>query len=129
MSKANEAPNSIIVAVDDMFFASKIRGTAEALGRQITMVRTVEGLIEQAELLSPSLIILDLNSTRIDPIAAIQSLKSRPELKGLPILGFLSHVQVDLKHSAEQAGCDQVMPRSAFTQRLPEILGGERTQG
>src|SRR5580704_9111354 len=98
MSKANEAPNSIIVAVDDMFFASKIRGTAEALGRQITMVRTVEGLIEQAELLSPSLIILDLNSTRIDPIAAIQSLKSRPELKGLPILGFLSHVQVDLKH-------------------------------
>jgi CheY-like chemotaxis protein len=124
MSKADEAPNTIIVAVDDMFFASKIRGTAEALGRQITMVRTAKDLIEQAALLSPSLIILDLNSTRIDPISAIESLKSNPELKGLPILGFLSHVQTDLKQMAEQAGCDQVMPRSAFSQRLPELLGG-----
>jgi|HubBroStandDraft_6_1064221.scaffolds.fasta_scaffold346991_1 CheY-like chemotaxis protein len=116
--------NPILVAVDDMFFAARIRSTAEALGRQILLVKTAADLLKQAESISPALIILDLNSERLDPIKSIEQLKSRPELKGLPIIGFLSHVQTDLKKSAEEAGCDYVMPRSAFTQRLPELLAG-----
>ena len=116
--------NPILVAVDDMFFAARIRSTAEALGRQILLVKTAADLLKQAESISPALIILDLNSERLDPIKSIEQLKSRPELKGLPIIGFLSHVQTNLKKSAEEAGCDYVMPRSAFTQRLPELLAG-----
>jgi CheY-like chemotaxis protein len=116
--------NPILVAVDDMFFAARIRSTAEALGRQILLVKTAADLLKQAESISPALIILDLNSERLDPIKSIEQLKSRPELKGLPIIGFLSHVQTDLKKSAEEAGCDYVMPRSAFTQRLAELLAG-----
>jgi CheY-like chemotaxis protein len=116
--------DTILVGVDDMFFASRIRSTAEALGRHILLVKTAADLLRQAESISPALIILDLNSERLDPIKSIEELKSRAELSGLPIIGFLSHVQTDLKKSAEEAGCDYVMPRSAFTQRLPELLAG-----
>jgi hypothetical protein len=38
-------------------------------------------------------------------------------------VGFLSHVQRDLATQAQAAGCNEVMPRSAFTQNLAAILG------
>jgi len=114
--------NPILVAVDDMFFAARIRTTAEAIGRPIAMVKSSADLLQQAESIFPSLIILDLNSERLDPISSIKELKSRAGTSGTPILGFLSHVQTGLKKEAEDAGCDTVMPRSAFTQRLSDLL-------
>jgi hypothetical protein len=38
------------------------------------------------------------------------------------IVGFLSHVQGELKVKAQEAGCDMVVPRSAFSQNLPSLL-------
>ena len=38
------------------------------------------------------------------------------------IVGFLSHLQGDLKAKAVEAGCDVVMPRAAFSQNLPNLL-------
>jgi hypothetical protein len=37
-------------------------------------------------------------------------------------VGFLSHLQGDLKAKAVEAGCDVVMPRAAFSQNLPNLL-------
>lgn len=37
-------------------------------------------------------------------------------------MGFLSHPQGDLKVKAPEAGCDTVIPRSAFSQNLPNLL-------
>jgi hypothetical protein len=42
------------------------------------------------------------------------------------MVGFLSHVQVDLAEQARAAGCDEVMPRSKFTQNLAEILSSAK---
>jgi hypothetical protein len=49
-------------------------------------------------------------------------MKADPELAGIPTLGFVSHVRTDLIQAAQQAGADEVLPRSAFTAQLPEIL-------
>jgi len=38
------------------------------------------------------------------------------------VIGFLSHVQGDLKQKAHEVGCDMVLPRSAFSQNLPQLL-------
>jgi hypothetical protein len=43
--------------------------------------------------------------------------------KDVRVVGFLSHVQRDLAAQAQAAGCDEVMPRSSFTQNLAAILG------
>ena len=49
-------------------------------------------------------------------------MKADPVLTKIPIVGFASHVQTDVIEAARKAGVDDVLARSAFTQRLPEIL-------
>ena|SRR5438132_10110282 len=114
----------IIAVVDDLFFASKIRGTAEQLGVSVSFARTTEALIETAVRDRPSLIICDLHSQKIDPLVLARTLKADARLQHIRLLGFFSHVQVDLQREAEQAGFDRVIPRSAFTKHLREILTG-----
>jgi len=111
-----------VVGVDDMFFAAKISGAATLAGAKFTRVKSAQELIAQVENCGASLIIIDLNSERLDPITTIRYLKSSPSLKTIPIVGFVSHVQVDVINSAQQAGCDRVMPRSTFSRDLPDIL-------
>jgi CheY-like chemotaxis protein len=122
MAVEPESAQGIVVGVDDMFFAAKITGAADALGAAITRVKSADELTAHVERHGASLIIIDLNSSRLDPIPTIRHLKSKPELKSIPVIGFVSHVQVDLMNEAQQAGCDHVMPRSAFSKRLPELL-------
>ena len=115
---------AISVLVDDMFFASKINAAAAGAGRQIVRVKSREQL-EQLAANPPSMVIVDLNSDRIDPIEAIQFLKLTRELSPVPIVGFVSHVQTELIRNAQAAGCDYVVPRSAFNQFLNEIVSGD----
>ena len=114
----------IAILVNDMFFAAKIRAAAQNAGREVESVKSLEQVDKLAHD-PPSMIIVDLNSDRLDGIAVIGLLKSNPTLKATPIIGFLSHVQVDLKEAAETAGCDYVIPRSMFSMKLPEIAGGD----
>ena len=115
----------VLAIVDDMFFASKIRATAEALGVAISFPRSEELLLQKAREVTPDLILLDLHHQRFDPLEAASSLKRDPELKEVPLLAFFSHVQTELQRSAVAAGVDQVVPRSVFARDLPRILSGD----
>ena len=115
----------VIALVDDLFFASKIRGTAEQLEVSVSFPRQSDALMEAAQRDQPALIICDLHTTRIDPIELAKQLKTDERLRSIPLLGFFSHVQTELEQRAKQAGFDRVMPRSAFTKNLPEILSGK----
>ena len=110
--------------VDDMFFASKIRATAEALGVEITFPRTQEMAIEKLRENKPRLVICDLQNQRVDPVGFAQKLKSDAELESIPLLGFFSHVEVELQRKAVEAGFDKVIPRSLFARDLGAILKG-----
>jgi Response regulator containing a CheY-like receiver domain and an HTH DNA-binding domain len=113
----------IATLVDDMFFNSKINGAAAECGRRIERIKSreqLEGLSDNP----PALILIDLNSGRVDPIKAIEFLKSHAELKKIPIVSFVSHVQTDLIDAARTAGSDYVIPRSVFTQTLTEAITG-----
>ena len=113
----------IAVLVDDMFFASKINAAAAQASCQIERIKTREQL-EQLAATPPSLVVIDLNSDRIDPFEAIGFLKSSSGLREIPVVGFVSHVQTELIRNAQAAGCDYVLPRSAFNQMLGEIVSG-----
>lgn len=116
--------DKVIVVVDDMFFAAKINSAANIARRQIERVKSREHLEQEVSGYFPSLVIIDLNSNRLDPLQTIEFFKSRPELNSIPIVGFVSHVQTELIRLAQSAGCDYVLPRSAFSQLLPEIIAG-----
>jgi CheY-like chemotaxis protein len=112
----------VLVAVDDLFFSSKISETAKHLGIPLVFARSQDEVIARALTEKPALLIVDLNSTRCQPVETILQIKEDADLRHIPVVGFLSHVQADLKVRATMAGCDRVLPRSVFTTHLPEIL-------
>jgi hypothetical protein len=120
-----DAPTRIYLFVEDLFFFAKINETARKLGIKVAFVKnepeTVAKILEASEEEKPSLIVFDLNNAAAKPMTLIPKLKSKLK-KGTSIIGFLSHLQGDLKAKAVEAGCDTVMPRSAFSQNLPNLL-------
>jgi CheY-like chemotaxis protein len=113
----------IIAVVDDMFFASKIRAVAEAVGAEISFPRSKDALVEKAR--EAQLIVVDLHNQKIDAVTLARDLKSDETLRKIPLLGFFSHVQTELQRNALAAGFDTVLPRSAFVRDLPEILAAD----
>jgi CheY-like chemotaxis protein len=114
----------IFAFVEDLFFAAKIQETARKVNVKVEFVKVDKDILERvrengAE--RPSLVIFDLNNAVAKPLASIPRLK-RELKKETTIIGFLSHVQGDLKVKALEAGCDMVLPRSAFSQNLPQLL-------
>jgi CheY-like chemotaxis protein len=122
---SREDGNSRIFAfVDDLFFSAKIQETARKLNVKVEFVKSDKDLGERMHQNGeekPSLIIFDLNNANVKPLTLIPKLKSKLK-KGTSIIGFLSHVQGDLKQKAHEVGCDMVLPRSAFSQNLPQLL-------
>ena len=74
----------------------------------------------------PSLVVLDLNNPRTDPLGIVTAMKQDAALASIPTVGFASHVQTDVINAARQAGVGEVLARSAFTQQLGEILSRPR---
>ena len=105
-----------------MFFASKIRAVAEAVGVEISFPRNKEALLQKARDLKPQLIMMDLHNQKVDPNGLASELKADEQLRDIRLLGFFSHVQTELQRNAMAAGFDQVIPRSVFARDLPEIL-------
>jgi CheY-like chemotaxis protein len=120
----DDANSRIFAFVDDLFFLAKIQETARKLNVKVEFVKNDKDLtdrLEQNGEEKPSLIIFDLNNANAKPLTLIPKLKSKLK-KGTSIIGFLSHVQGDLKQKAHEVGCDMVLPRSAFSQNLPQLL-------
>lgn len=114
----------VVAAVEDLLFKSKIFETANSLEIDAKFPRSPNKLLDALRDSPPDLLVLDLNSSRFEPLELLRTVKSDPELENLPTVGFLSHVQTDLALAARDAGCDRIMARSAFTKDLPKILGG-----
>ena len=112
----------ILAIVDDLMFTSKIRTTATQLGVPLTFARSSEAALTEMRRERPDLVILDLNSARTAPLTIVAAMKSDPQLATIPSIGFVSHVQTELIEAARKAGVGEVLARSAFTMRLPEIL-------
>ncbi len=122
---AADAPTKIYFFIDDLFFIAKIQETARKLGVKVAFVKnekeTIAELVGHEEDDKPGLIVFDLNNANAKPMTLIPKLKTKLK-KGTSIVGFLSHLQGDLKAKAVEAGCDTVMPRAAFSQNLPNLL-------
>lgn len=111
----------ILAVLEDLFFTVKINESAKHAGLPIQFVKSETDVMENAKT-GPALIILDLNFQGIEPLKLIAKLKSDEDTKSISLIGYLSHVQGELKQQAQQAGCDMVLARSAFSQNLPQIL-------
>jgi DNA-binding NarL/FixJ family response regulator len=112
----------VLCVVDDLLFSIKITTAAKSLGVDICFERKAEDVLPRIREKRPQLVILDLNSAKLRPMEAITAMKGDAELKDIRTLGFVAHVQTDTIAAARAAGIDQVLARSAFAERLGEIL-------
>jgi DNA-binding NarL/FixJ family response regulator len=112
----------VVALMDDLFFQMKLAETAKQLGVEVKVATNGDAFLELMAS-EPKLVIVDLNA-RSQPIAAIQKL--RETYKDVRVVAFLSHVQTELAAQAQAAGCNEVLPRSSFTQNLAAILSAAK---
>jgi hypothetical protein len=98
-----DAPIRIYCFIEDLFFLAKIQEAARKVGVKVGFVKADKDIVSR---------LADVPEG---------SLKSKMK-RGTSVIGFLSHLQGDLKAKAMEAGCDMVMPKSAFSQNLPNLL-------
>ena len=116
----------IVAVLDDLMFSSKIKTAAQQLGVRVVFTRSLESALAEIRKSPPSLVVLDLNNPRTDPLGIVAAMKEDAALASIPTVGFASHVQTDVINAARQAGVGEVLARSAFTQQLGEILSRPR---
>jgi DNA-binding NarL/FixJ family response regulator len=110
-----------LLLTDDMIFSSRITGTAQALGLKVNAVKSVEDLTVHARDRSPTCIIIDLSHPGLQVPELIRELKNG--CSPMPrLVAYGSHVDAATLRAAREAGCDVVLPRSQFVEKLPNEL-------
>jgi hypothetical protein len=90
--------------------ASRIEATLSAAGHEVDLAGSISEVSGSPE--GVDLLVVDLD--REDAEAAVE--------RGVPVLGFYSHVNVETRERAEAAGVDLVVPRSRLARELPALV-------
>ncbi len=117
----NQEPKRVIAVVNDLFFSVKLTEAAKRAGLALEFVKEFDQALDQAKT-RPSMMVLDLNFDAVAPLELIRRLKASADTKSVRLLGYLSHIQADLKQQAQEAGCDMVLARSAFSQNMHQLF-------
>jgi PleD family two-component response regulator len=116
-----QEPRQVLAVVNDLFFSVKLSDAAKRNGLALEFVKDADAVLEKAKA-KPSLIVFDLNFEAVSPLQLIAKLKGSADTKGVSLIGYLSHIQGELKVQAQEAGCDMVLARSAFSQNMTQIF-------
>jgi hypothetical protein len=109
---------SVVACVEDLFFRSKIDATGRHLNVPVRFTNG-EGLEEACQKPGTAAALVELSNSALE---GIRRLRTASATHQLPIIGFLSHVDRELAASAESAGATRVLPRSQFSETLPDLL-------
>jgi PleD family two-component response regulator len=113
---------TILVAVTDIFFYTKVRDAMMAMGYKIERVRTQQDIAEKSSATNPAAFILDMNDDRLDAFQAVDTLKADAHLKTIPILAFANHEEVETFHRAKALGVTRIVSRNEFSSRLKDLI-------
>ena len=116
---------TILAVVTDLFFAVKVIDAGKRAGRAVKFAQSLEQALDLARALRPVLVVADLHCREVDCLELARQIRQDPKLTAFPILGFVSHVQEDLKRAALSAGFSKVVARSTFSDKVRELLADE----
>jgi CheY-like chemotaxis protein len=111
----------IVAVLSDLMFIVKIQEAAKRAGVEPVFVKSEDEALAEGRQ-NPAVIIVDLNNPALNALDVVTKLKADEVTRNVSLLGYVSHVQADVKQAAEERGCDVVMPRSAFSHNLGAIL-------
>ena len=111
---------SLVACVEDLFFRSKIDATARHLSVPVRFVSSGE-LADACREKDTAAALLELSASG-GSLDAVRTIRGEDATRELPVIGFLSHVDRDLAERARTAGVTKVLPRSQFSETLPDLM-------
>ena len=113
---------TILVAVSDVFFYTKLRDALKPQGYQLEKARTQDEVSEKAGALHPAAVILNINDESLDAFKALEAIKGDDRSKTIPVLAFANHEEVDNWRRAQQLGVTKIVSRNEFSSRTLELV-------
>jgi len=112
---------TILVAVTDIFFYTKVRDVLMSKGYRIERARTQQDIAEKSSTI-PSAFILNMNDETLNAFQALDTLAADARLKTIPILAFANHEEVDTFNRAKELGVTKIVSRNEFSARLKDLV-------
>jgi len=121
---------TILVAVTDIFFYTKVRDALLPRGYRLEKVRAQQDLAEKASSMNPDAVILNMNDETLDAFQALETLKADVRLRAIPVLAFANHEEVETWNRAKALGVIKIVSRNEFSSRtrdlVEEVVNGAR---
>jgi len=108
---------TILVAVSDIFFYTKIRDAFLPAGYKLQRLRNTEDWKEKALQNQPIGIIVNMNDDRLNAQDLLKALKATPETASIPVLAFANHEEIGAWKLAKDLGIQKVVSRNEFSAR------------
>jgi len=123
INQTNESSqNTILVAVTDIFFYTKVRDALLSKGYRLEKIRAQQDLAEKASSMNPIAVILNMNDQTLDAFQALETLKTDARLKAIPVLAFANHEEVDTWNRAKALGVSKIVSRNEFSARTKDLV-------
>src|SRR5438309_669675 len=110
---------TILVAVTDIFFCTKVRDSLMSKGCRIERARTQQDIAIKASTI-PAAFILNVNDETLDAFQALETLSAEARFKTIPIFDFANHEEVDTFNRATALGVIKIVSRNEFSARLKD---------
>jgi len=113
---------TILVAVNDVFFYTKIRDALLPNGYTLERARTQEEVTAKAASLHPAALILNMNDEKLDAFKALEAVKGHPGTGSLSVLAFANHDEVETWRRARELGVTKIVSRNEFSSRTRDLV-------
>src|SRR5436853_7603394 len=118
----DQTKKTILVAVSDVFFYTKIRDALLPRGYRLERTRTQQEVMEKATALGPAAIILNMNDETLDAFRALEQIKGDDRLRAIPVLAFANHEEVETWKRAKELGITKIVSRNEFSSRTRDLV-------
>jgi len=112
----------VLVAVTDIFFYTKVRDALLTKGYKLERARSQDDIAGKAAAVNPSAVILNMNDQTLNAFQALETLKTDPRFKNIPILAFANHEEVETWNRARAMGVTKIVSRNEFSSRTKDLL-------
>ena len=122
MPQNQDNSKTILVAVTDIFFYTKVRDALLPKGYRLERARSQADIAAKASASVPAAAILNMNDETVNAFQALETLKADPRFKAIPILAFANHEEVDTWNRAKSMGVTKIVSRNEFSARTADLV-------
>ena len=115
---------TVLVAVTDIFFYTKVRDALLPNGYRLERARSQDDIALKASAAHPAAVILNMNDEALNAFQVLETLRTNPEFRELPILAFANHEEVDTWNLAKSMGVTKIVSRNEFSMRTKDLIEG-----